>query len=161
MLAKIALSLLFASVAIGDPHGHPWQHPLPTDRKPLITDGDCNARQLSVWLGRSPCPAVNALANHGYLPRNGLNVSLEQFTTGFNESLNFDAEFVAFAVAVYQNFTTTGYNNTLNLNDLDHHASKMLLIYFDPRLRYYSRVVYLTYCLSLSPRRTRWQPQPQ
>ncbi|KAL8666615.1 MAG: hypothetical protein Q9168_007449 [Polycauliona sp. 1 TL-2023] len=122
MLAKIALSLLLASVAIGDPHGHPWQHPLPTDRKALITDIDFNARQLNVSLGRSPCPAVNALANHGYLPRNGLNVSLEQFIAGFDESLNFDAEFVVFAVDVYTNFTTTGNNNTLNLNDLDHHA---------------------------------------
>jgi hypothetical protein len=24
---------------------------------------------------RSPCPALNALANHGYLPRDGKNIS--------------------------------------------------------------------------------------
>ncbi|KAL8785772.1 MAG: hypothetical protein Q9213_003150 [Squamulea squamosa] len=76
---------------------------------------------------QDPCPGVNALANHGYLPRNGLNISLDQFITGLNEGLNFDAEFTRFAVSVYQNFTTTGYNNTLNLNDLEHHASKLIL----------------------------------
>jgi hypothetical protein len=25
---------------------------------------------------RSPCPALNALANHGFLPRNGKNITL-------------------------------------------------------------------------------------
>ncbi|KAI4231422.1 MAG: hypothetical protein L6R40_007744 [Gallowayella cf. fulva] len=103
MLAKIGVSLLLATLAICDPKGHTWQHPLPTDR-------------------RSPCPAINALANHGYLPRRGLNISLEQFITGAKEGLNFDKEFTMGAVGAYQPFTTTGYNNTLNLNDLDHHS---------------------------------------
>ncbi|KAI4265629.1 MAG: hypothetical protein L6R38_009282, partial [Xanthoria sp. 2 TBL-2021] len=116
MLAKISLSLLFATLAICDPKGHRWQHPLSTDR-------------------RSPCPGINAIANHGYLPRNGLNISLEQFITGFREGLNFDAEFVRDAVKVYQPFTTTGYNNTLNLNDLDHHSSELILMFFYPRSR--------------------------
>ena len=26
---------------------------------------------------RSPCPALNALANHGYLPRDGHNISAD------------------------------------------------------------------------------------
>ena len=89
-------------------------------------------RQLIIFLGRSPCPGVNALANHGYLPRNGLNISLEQFITGITEGFNFETNFTIFAVAVYQNFTTTGFNNTLNLNDLDHHASKVTLTYWIP-----------------------------
>ncbi|KAI9722652.1 MAG: hypothetical protein M1812_001583 [Candelaria pacifica] len=104
MLAKIGLPfLLLATLAICDPEGHRWRHPLSTDR-------------------RSPCPGINALANHGYLPRNGLNVSLEQFITGIAEGLNFDTEFTIAAVDVYKNFTTTGYKNTLNLDDLDHHG---------------------------------------
>ncbi|KAL8835095.1 MAG: hypothetical protein Q9170_003451 [Blastenia crenularia] len=65
---------------------------------------------------------MNALANHGYLPRHGLNISLEQFITGVKEGYNFERQFAIFAVDIYQNFTTTGYNNTLNLNDLEHHA---------------------------------------
>ncbi|KAI4259263.1 MAG: hypothetical protein L6R42_004647 [Xanthoria sp. 1 TBL-2021] len=122
MLAKIGLSLLFATLAICDPKGHRWQHPLSTDRKAEGSHTLFNDGQLTISLGRSPCPGINAIANHGYLPRNGLNISLEQFITGFREGLNFDAEFVRDAVKVYQPFTTTGYNNTLNLNDLDHHS---------------------------------------
>lgn len=85
-------------------------------------------RKFTIILGRSPCPAVNALANHGYLPRNGLNISLDQFITGVTEGLNFEPNFTIFAVGIYQPFTTTGFNNTLNLNDLDHHDSKVILI---------------------------------
>ncbi|CAF9925020.1 MAG: hypothetical protein HETSPECPRED_005723 [Heterodermia speciosa] len=103
MLLKVGLFLLSATLANCDPAGHHWQAPLSTDI-------------------RSPCPGVNALANHGFLPRNGLNISLDQFITGVTEGLNFETNFTIFAVAVYQPFTTTGYNNTLNLNDLDHHA---------------------------------------
>ncbi|KAL8961904.1 MAG: hypothetical protein Q9193_001609 [Seirophora villosa] len=121
MLAKLGLSsLLLVTLAICDPVGHPWQHPLPTDREGEHTL--FNDRQLIVSLGRSPCPGVNALANHGYLPRNGRNISLEQFISGITEGYNYDTNFTIFAVGVYQNFTTTGYNNTLNLNDLEHHA---------------------------------------
>ncbi|KAL8708157.1 MAG: hypothetical protein Q9220_006918 [cf. Caloplaca sp. 1 TL-2023] len=103
MLAKIVTPLLFASLVVCDPKGHHWQHPRVTDI-------------------RSPCPGVNALANHGFLPRNGMNISLEQFITGIQEGFNFEPNFTRFAVSVYQSFTTTGNNNTLNLNDLEHHA---------------------------------------
>lgn len=89
-------------------------------------------RQLTIFLGRSPCPAVNALANHDYLPRNGLNISLDQFITGVMEGLNFEPNFTIFAVDIYQNFTTTGFNNTLNLNDLDHHDRKVVLMCLIP-----------------------------
>lgn len=37
MLAKFGLTLLLATLAVGDPDGHPWQHPLPTDRKAEVT----------------------------------------------------------------------------------------------------------------------------
>ncbi|KAL8787196.1 MAG: hypothetical protein Q9195_007887 [Heterodermia aff. obscurata] len=106
MLTKIFLFLLSATLAICDPDDHHWQAPSSTDI-------------------RSPCPGVNALANHGFLPRNGLNISLSQFITGVTAGLNFEPNFTIFAVAVYQPFTTTGYNTTLNLNDLDHHATQV------------------------------------
>ncbi|KAF7545464.1 heme-thiolate peroxidase [Cylindrodendrum hubeiense] len=34
---------------------------------------------------RSPCPMVNCLANHGYLPRDGRNVRVGDFTSAMNE----------------------------------------------------------------------------
>ncbi|KAL9027063.1 MAG: hypothetical protein Q9180_007390 [Flavoplaca navasiana] len=33
---------------------------------------------------RSPCPAINALANHGYLPRDGRNVLASEILNGMN-----------------------------------------------------------------------------
>ncbi|KAL8888667.1 MAG: hypothetical protein Q9215_003936 [Flavoplaca cf. flavocitrina] len=124
-ISKISFVLLLATTASCDPAGHPWQHPLPTDRKVDQSQTLSSDRQLTISLGRSPCPGINAVANHGYIPRNGMNISLEQFITGFREGLNFDTGFVTAAVDVYQNFTTTGYNNSLNLNDLEHHAGNL------------------------------------
>ncbi|KAL8650409.1 MAG: hypothetical protein Q9226_005158 [Calogaya cf. arnoldii] len=122
MLAKIVFSLLFATLAICDPKGHRWHQTRPKDRRSNFSQTLVHNEQLTISSGRSPCPGINALANHGYLPHNGLNVSLERFITGFRKGLNFDEKFVRDAVAVYQPFTTTGNNNTLNLNDLDHHS---------------------------------------
>lgn len=34
---------------------------------------------------RSPCPAINALANHGYLPRDGRNVRAPEFLKGMDQ----------------------------------------------------------------------------
>ncbi|KAL8676890.1 MAG: hypothetical protein Q9224_007243, partial [Gallowayella concinna] len=70
---------------------------------------------------RSPCPAINSLANHGYLPRHGQNITLVEFIKGFKDGFNFDRAFTAFSVGLYQPFTSTGSISTLNLNDLDHH----------------------------------------
>ncbi|KAI4226472.1 MAG: hypothetical protein L6R36_003127 [Xanthoria steineri] len=122
MLASFALSLLLATLAVCDPKGHRWHHPLPTDREADVLHPPFDDGQLTISLGRSPCPGINTLANHGYLPRHGLNISLEQFITGVREGYNFDAIFTTDAVNIYQPFTTTGNNNTLNLDDLDHHA---------------------------------------
>lgn len=42
------------------------------------------------WKGRSPCPWLNALANHGFLPRNGRAITRELLEVGFSESFNFE-----------------------------------------------------------------------
>ncbi|KAJ7155208.1 Cloroperoxidase [Mycena filopes] len=46
---------------------------------------------------RSPCPGLNTLANHGYLPRNGRNITIPQImdaaVAGFN--VNWDAIMIA------------------------------------------------------------------
>ncbi|KAF1738077.1 putative sterigmatocystin biosynthesis peroxidase stcC [Beauveria bassiana] len=44
---------------------------------------------LTLVAGRSPCPWLNALANHGYLPRDGRNITRELVENGFNETFNF------------------------------------------------------------------------
>ncbi|KAF1785826.1 hypothetical protein JG687_00012171 [Phytophthora cactorum] len=42
--------------------------------KPSATEGS-GVPNTTATFRRSPCPALNALANHGYLPRNGQNIA--------------------------------------------------------------------------------------
>ncbi|KAK9766538.1 hypothetical protein K7432_004298 [Basidiobolus ranarum] len=37
---------------------------------------------------RGPCPVLNSLANHGYLPRSGQNITISQFRQGLDDSVN-------------------------------------------------------------------------
>lgn len=53
---KLAGKIAFPEVA-----GYDWQAP---------TSGDV----------RSPCPCLNTLANHGYLNRNGMNISRQELS---------------------------------------------------------------------------------
>ncbi|KAK2002644.1 Cloroperoxidase [Colletotrichum falcatum] len=71
---------------------------------------------------RSPCPMVNALANHGYLPRNGLNVSLADLITGFTAAVNLDPAATTLVGQKALLTSTTGNNATFNLDDLDTHG---------------------------------------
>jgi hypothetical protein len=38
---------------------------------------------------RSPCPALNAMSNHGILPRDGKNIRFTDMTTKIHETYNF------------------------------------------------------------------------
>jgi len=38
---------------------------------------------------RAPCPGLNALANHGILPRDGRNITMEMFQKALQDSYNF------------------------------------------------------------------------
>ncbi|KAI3608781.1 hypothetical protein WG66_003754 [Moniliophthora roreri] len=49
---------------------------------------------------RAPCPALNALANHGYLPRTGKDISLSQLTHAITTVYNF-----SYALAFLLSFT--------------------------------------------------------
>ncbi|KAF6802514.1 hypothetical protein CMUS01_15327 [Colletotrichum musicola] len=71
---------------------------------------------------RSPCPMVNTLANHGYLPRNGLNVSLADLITGFTAAVNLDPAATTLVGQKALLTSTTGNNATFNLDDLNTHG---------------------------------------
>ncbi|KAL8357352.1 hypothetical protein RB598_002271 [Gaeumannomyces tritici] len=82
----------------------PFVNPKPTDR-------------------RSSCPILNALANHGFLPRDGLNISREQMLEGMQRGLGLNT------TGPLQNTTargltmsSTGNPNTLHLDDIDKHG---------------------------------------
>jgi len=47
---------------------------------------------------RGPCPALNTLANHGYIPRNGV-ATVEEIQRGVMEGFNVEHDFAAFVVS--------------------------------------------------------------
>ena len=60
------------------------QAPLHSDEASFqLQRGDYQAPQATDI--RSPCPIVNALANHGYVPRNGCNVSYDEVKKALSE----------------------------------------------------------------------------
>jgi len=94
---------------------------------PLLSPGNCRGWFLPVFLVRSPCPMVNALANHGFLARDGVNVSLAQLITGFNASVNLAADATTLVGTKALTASTTGNAATFNLDDIDTHGSKLEL----------------------------------
>ncbi|KAJ5233153.1 Chloroperoxidase [Penicillium chermesinum] len=72
---------------------------------------------------RSPCPGLNALANHGWLPRSGKNIDLDTFRSAISGAYNYEPtsmDFI-FSLALKFNLTTTGNQSTFNLVDLARH----------------------------------------
>jgi len=70
---------------------------------------------------RSPCPMVNTLANHGFLPRDGLNISMDDLIVAFNASVNLASAATQLVGAKALLTSTTGNASTFNLDDLDIH----------------------------------------
>ncbi|KAH8655054.1 Chloroperoxidase [Tricladium varicosporioides] len=70
---------------------------------------------------RSPCPMLNALANHGFLPHDGANISMDDLVTGLSESINLAAAATQFVGAKALTASTTGNASTFHLDDLNTH----------------------------------------
>ena len=111
-----------------DPADHQWQKPSPTDRKDTTTSLSSNYTppkmlKLNVCPVRSPCPMVNALANHGYLPRSGRSVSLARLITGCREGINLSPEATLIVgLKALQASSTWFPPFTFNLDDLNKHG---------------------------------------
>ncbi|CAG8836201.1 23560_t:CDS:2 [Gigaspora margarita] len=71
---------------------------------------------------RSPCPALNVLANYGYLPRSGENITKSQLARGLQEGLNASSLLANFLA--YDGFRKLGklLDRTINLDDLNQHT---------------------------------------
>ncbi|KAK4579805.1 hypothetical protein LTR86_000006 [Recurvomyces mirabilis] len=75
---------------------------------------------------RSPCPGLNALANHGWLRRSGLNISFPEIDYAAKNVYNFAPEtYLGAFLAANQTFnlSTSGSSLTINLRDLARHAT--------------------------------------
>ncbi|KAL4899902.1 hypothetical protein BDW74DRAFT_105906 [Aspergillus multicolor] len=101
-------SLLFSLAAAGScPFGyddHKWQRPGPED-------------------SRSPCPGLNVMANHGYLPRDGKNIDLALARSAISGAFNYEPTTIdfMFQAALDFNLSTTGNASTIHLSDLRWH----------------------------------------
>ncbi|KAI0475882.1 putative chloroperoxidase [Xylariaceae sp. FL0804] len=74
MQALVLLALAAASQAFPQPSIKPWVAPTKTD-------------------SRSPCPLLNTLANHGYLPHDGRQITIDQIAGAILEALNWSTDF--------------------------------------------------------------------
>lgn len=60
---------------------------------------------------------LNSLANHGYLPRDGLNIDAAMLTQALSDGINIDPATLAGAVQVAVSLSQTGNSSTFNLHD--------------------------------------------
>ncbi|WYZ38428.1 hypothetical protein EsH8_III_000342 [Colletotrichum jinshuiense] len=90
--------------------------------------------------GRSPCPGLNAIANHGYLPRDGRNISQEILTKALNESVNLHSSLSEF-LAVHGDFiehdaslsrADAYFGDNVSFNETIWAGSKSILFAKDP-----------------------------
>jgi hypothetical protein len=65
---------------------------------------------------------VNTLANHGFLPHDGLNISMSDLVTAFNASVNLAPSATQVVGAKALTASSTGSNLTFNLDDLNKHG---------------------------------------
>ncbi|BCS25206.1 peroxidase family protein [Aspergillus puulaauensis] len=72
---------------------------------------------------RSPCPGLNVLANHGWLPRSGKNIDLATVRSAVAGAYNYAPTTFdeAFQMALDVNLSTTGNSSTFHLADLRKH----------------------------------------
>ncbi|KAI3324324.1 Cloroperoxidase [Xylariaceae sp. AK1471] len=70
---------------------------------------------------RAPCPMLNTLANHGFLPHSGKDITESVVVKAFGDVLNFDPVFSKFlhSIAILGNPVPNA--TTFSLNDLDEH----------------------------------------
>jgi hypothetical protein len=83
-------------------------------------------------LARGICPLLNALANHGYLPRTGRQITENQTVTALHDALNIDNSLGAFLFTAGQASNPKPNATTFDLDNLDRHN----LFEHDGSLRY-------------------------
>ncbi|KAG1733239.1 Chloroperoxidase [Suillus paluster] len=68
---------------------------------------------------RSPCPALNALANHGYLPRDGKNIGVMDLVRGLKSGYNLST--VLACLLSFGSVLLLGQYRSISLSDLARH----------------------------------------
>lgn len=111
-MASLLACLLSVSIASAYPSLTLRQASKSDDTNAFVPPGDISD---SI---RGPCPGLNILANHGYIPRNGRNISAAAAIEAQMTAFNFDQASAASPIAGALSVSTTGYSDTFNLDDL-------------------------------------------
>lgn len=133
MLPSLSNTLVMASVAsrvLCSPEDlHKYIPPSRSDSKlnpSLNVSTEYHVQAVSLTedrAGRSPCPGLNALANQGYIPRDGRNIDPTQLKNAMLKVMNLEIEAFDSEIAATLDHSTTGNNSTFNLVDSDVHNS--------------------------------------
>lgn len=70
---------------------------------------------------RSPCPGLNSLANHGFLPHNGKGNTIPILLKGLAEGLNMGADFTVAIGGAGLLASPNPFGGSFNLDDLNQH----------------------------------------
>jgi len=101
-----------------------------TEITQLLTDlgpAPANDARFTNWVApgpddsRSPCPGLNAAANHGFINHNGRDLNLPDLITGLAASMNIGADFTTLIGAVGLSSSPNPLGGTFDLSDLDQH----------------------------------------
>ena len=69
---------------------------------------------------------LNSLANHGFIPRSGCGVTIDQVVNGIDEAVNLSPLSSRPVVELAATTSTTGDASTFNLDDLNAHGGSSL-----------------------------------
>jgi len=70
---------------------------------------------------RSPCPALNALCNHGILPHDGKDISFKQLADAVHTHYNFSTTFCKFVCSYIAGLLQKNYNDKIELSAIGTH----------------------------------------
>ncbi|KAH8829211.1 Chloroperoxidase [Flagelloscypha sp. PMI_526] len=109
--ANLVLPFYKTGALVAAQHGGHWPEFMPPQ------DGD----------SRSGCPALNAMANHGILPRDGKNISFRELSRKVHETYNFAPSFCFFVPNFAAGFLHKSYRrDTFDLADLNLRSEKAI-----------------------------------
>lgn len=75
---------------------------------------------------RAPCPGLNALANHGILPRDGKGITIEVLSDAAYKGFSIAGDAMQVFGSLAFQTSTTGDATTFNLDDLKQHSPHVL-----------------------------------
>ncbi len=69
---------------------------------------------------------LNAIENHGFIHRSGLNISIDELVDALDDALNLAPDSSLPVAQLAATTSTTGNPNTMNLDDLNKHGGKAI-----------------------------------